>query len=230
MVITDLLQQIPLFESLDDSERKRLATLLQRRSLHKGEILFHKGDAGSALFIIIKGLIKIGVSNKLGDEVTFAFLRSGDFFGEMALLDQHPRSADATALEDSLLYVLNRDDFFPFLIKNENTVRSILSALLRALSMRLRRTDDLLTDISFLTVPARLARRLIELAESLPTTGRDSNVYQIQISQRELAGMLGVTRESISKELKILRSKGLVTTARNTILIHNLDRLKRRSH
>jgi len=96
--------------------------------------------------------------------------------------------------------------------------------------MRLRRTDDLLTEISFLTVPARLARRLIELAESLPTTGRDSNVYQIQISQRELAGMLGVTRESISKELKILRSKGLVTTARNTILIHNLDRLKRRSH
>jgi len=230
MVITDLLQQIPLFESLDDSERQRLASLLQHRSLHKGEILFHKGDAGSTFFIIIKGLIKIGVSNKLGDEVTFAFLRSGDFFGGMALLDEQPRSADATALEDSLLYVLDRDDFFPFLIKNENTVRSVLSALLRALSLRLRRTDDLLAEISFLTVPARLARRLIELAEFLPTTERESNEYQIRISQRELAGMLGVTRESISKELKILRSKALVTTARNTIVIHNLERLKCRTH
>jgi len=230
MVITDLLQQIPLFESLDDSERQRLASLLQHRSLHKGEILFHKGDAGSTFFIIIKGLIKIGVSNKLGDEVTFAFLRSGDFFGEMALLDEQPRSADATALEDSLLYVLDRDDFFPFLIKNENTVRSVLSALLRALSLRLRRTDDLLAEISFLTVPARLARRLIELAEFLPTKERESKEYQIRISQRELAGMLGVTRESISKELKILRSKALVTTARNTIVIHNLERLKCRTH
>jgi len=106
MVITDLLKQIPLFESLLDSERQRLASLLKRHSLSKGEILFHKGDVGSAFFIIIKGLIKIGVSNKMGDEVTLARLRDGDFFGEMALLDEQPRSADATALEDSTMYVL----------------------------------------------------------------------------------------------------------------------------
>jgi len=165
MVITDLLKQIPLFESMPDSEHRHLAALLQRRSLKKGEILFHKGDKGSSFFIIIKGLIKIGVSNKLGDEVTLALLGNGDFFGEMALLDEQPRSADATAMEASLLYVLNRDDFFPFLSKNENAVRSIL----RALSIRLRRADALFTEISFLTVPARLAKRLLELAEPLQT-------------------------------------------------------------
>lgn len=230
MVITDLLQQIPLFESLDNSERRRLAALLQSRSLSKGEVLFQKGDPGSAFFIIIKGLIKIGVSNNLGEEVIFSFLGSGDFFGEMALLDKHPRSADATALEDSLLYVLDSNDFFPFLIQSENTVRSVISALLRALSLRLRRADDLLEEISFLTVPARLARRLLELAESLPIAEGESKKYRIRISQRELAGMLGVTRESISKELKILREKGLVTTARNTIIIHDLDHLKRRTY
>jgi len=225
MVITDLLKQIPLFESLLDSERQRLASLLQRHSLSKGEILFHKGDAGSAFFIIIKGLIKIGVSSKMGDEVTLARLRDGDFFGEMALLDEQPRSADATALEDSTLYVLDRNDFFPFLIQNENAVSSIL----RALSMRLRRTDDLFAEISFLTVSARLAKRLLELAEPLQTTEQESQEYRIPMSQRELAAMLGVTRESINKELKILRDKGMVTTARNVIIIQDLDRLKRRT-
>jgi CRP-like cAMP-binding protein len=208
-----------------DSERKQLAALLHRRSLQKGEILFHKGDQGSAFFIIIKGLIKIGVSNKIGDEVTLAHLRNGDFFGEMALLDEQPRSASATALEESLLYVLDRNDFFPFLVQNENAVRSILCAL----SMRLRRTDDLFTEISFLTVPARLAKRLLELAEPLQTSKEESAEYRVRISQRELASMLGVTRESINKELKILKDKGLVETSRNNIIIRDIDRLKRRS-
>jgi len=225
MVLTDLLKQIPLFESMLDSECRYLAALLQRRSLRKGEILFHKGDAGSSFFIIIKGLIKIGVSNRIGDEVTLALLRNGDFFGEMALLDEQPRSADATALEDSLLYVLDRTDFFPFLFQNENAVRSIL----RALSIRLRRTDDLFVEISFLTVPARLAKRLLELAEPLQTPGSESKEYRIRMPQRDLAAMLGVTRESINKELKILRDKGVVTTARNTIIIQDIERLKRRA-
>jgi CRP/FNR family transcriptional regulator, cyclic AMP receptor protein len=225
MVITEILKQIPLFESMLDSERKQLATLLHRRSLQKGEILFHKGDQGSAFFIIIKGLIKIGVSNKIGDEVTLAHLRNGDFLGEMALLDEQPRSASATALEDSLLYVLNRNDFFPFLFQNENAVRSIL----RALSIRLRRTDDLFTEISFLTVPARLAKRLLELAEPLQNQSEEIKAYRVRISQRELASMLGVTRESINKELKILKDKDLVETSRNNIIIRDIDRLKRRT-
>lgn len=225
MSITDLLKQIPLFESMNDSERRRLESLLQRRSLEKGEILFHKGDIGSTFYIIIKGLIKIGVSNKLGDEVTLALLRDGDFFGEMALLDEQPRSADAIALEDSILYVLNRNDFFPFLIENENAVHSIL----RALSMRLRRTDDLFAELSFLTVSARLAKRLLELAKPTQTQGEEPGEFRVQMSQRELAAMLGVTRESINKELKILKDKGMVTTSRNAIIIKDLDRLKRRT-
>jgi CRP/FNR family transcriptional regulator, cyclic AMP receptor protein len=225
MVITDLLKQIPLFESMLDFERKQLADLLQRRSLRKNDYLFHKGDSGSSFFIIAEGQIKIGVSNKMGDEVTLALLRKGDFFGEMALLDEQPRSADASAVEDTLLYVLNRDDFFPFLFKNENAIRSILCAL----SMRLRRADDLFAEISFLTVSARLAKRLVELAHPLELKDANASEYRIQISQRELASILGVTRESINKELKILRDRNLVTTARNAIIIQNLDQLKRRA-
>ncbi len=169
MSITDLLKQIPLFESLNDSERRRLESLLQRRSLEKGEILFHKGDIGSTFYIIIKGLIKIGVSNKLGDEVTLALLRDGDFFGEMALLDEQPRSADATALEDSILYVLDRSDFFPFLIENENAVHSIL----RALSMRLRRTDDLFAELSFLRFPPAWPNAFLNWRSRLKLTVRN---------------------------------------------------------
>jgi CRP-like cAMP-binding protein len=176
-----LLQQIPLFDSLDRSELKRLAKLLQSRSLKKREVLFRKGDPGSDFFIIIKGSIKIGVSKNLDEEVIFSFLGSGDCFGEMALLDNHPRSADATAVEDSLLYVLDSKDFYHFLLQSENTVRSVIGALLRLLSLRLRRADHLLEEISFLTVPARLARRLLELAESIPTEDRKPEKCLIRI-------------------------------------------------
>jgi CRP-like cAMP-binding protein len=226
MALADLLKQIPLFESMLDSEREHLATLLKRLSLPKGEVLFRKGDHGSSFYIIVKGLIKIGVTSRVGHEVTLALLRSGDFFGEMALLDEQPRSADATAVEDTLLYVLEHDDFFSFLFQNENAVRSIL----RALSLRLRRTDDLFAEISFLTVPARLAKRLHELAQPLQAQEHDGKEFRIRMSQRELAAMLGVTRESINKELKILRDKGVVRTGRNAIIIQDIERLKRRAH
>jgi len=225
MPVIDLLKAIPLFESFNNSELRHLASLLKGQSLDKGEILFHKGDTGSAFFIIANGLIRISVSNKAGDEVTFAHLRGGDFFGEMALLDEQTRSADATALEDSTLYVLDRNDFFPFLFENENAVHSIL----RALSMRLRRTDDILAETAFLTVSSRLARRLLELAEPSQLSGRESAEYQVRMSQRELGAMPGVTRESINKELKILKDRGIITTSRGNIGIQDMERLKCRT-
>jgi CRP/FNR family cyclic AMP-dependent transcriptional regulator len=105
-----LIKQIPLFALLSPQEQETLASMLRRRSIRKGDFLFHKGDEGTALYIIFKGLIKIAVSTNRGDEVTLAMLADGDFFGEMALLDDLPRSTDAMALEDTQLYVLNRVD------------------------------------------------------------------------------------------------------------------------
>jgi CRP-like cAMP-binding protein len=218
-----LLKQIPLFGTFQPADHEQLAGLLRRRNLKKGDVLFRKGDEGTALYIIIKGRMKITVPSKLGDEITLAILSQGDFFGEMALLDSLPRSADATAVEETLLYVLNRSDFLSFLIHNENAVRSILYAL----SSRLRKTDDFLTEVCFLNISARLARRLLEMSESLIHENKPGSSMELKLTQKDLASLLGTTRETINRELKILRDRGIVSTSRNLITIHNLELLKR---
>ena len=218
-----LLKQIPLFGTFQPADHEQLAGLLRRRNLKKGDVLFRKGDEGTALYIIIKGRIKITVPSKLGDEITLAILGQSDFFGEMALLDSLPRSADATAVEETLLYVLNRSDFLSFLIHNENAVRAILYAL----SSRLRKTDDFLTEVCFLNISARLARRLLEMSESLIRENNPGSSMELKLTQKDLASLLGTTRETINRELKILRDRGIVSTSRNLITIHNLELLKR---
>jgi CRP-like cAMP-binding protein len=218
-----LLKQIPLFGTFQPADHEQLAGLLRRRNLKKGDVLFRKGDEGTALYIIIKGRMKITVPSKLGDEITLAILSQGDFFGEMALLDSLPRSADATAVEETLLYVLNRSDFLSFLIHNENAVRSILYAL----SSRLRKTDDFLTEVCFLNISARLARRLLEMSESLIHENKPGSSMELKLTQKDLASLLGTTRETINRELKILRDRGIVSTSRNLITIHNRELLKR---
>jgi CRP-like cAMP-binding protein len=225
MTTAGLLFQIPLFTSLKPADKANLSTLLRRLTLRKGDVLFRKGDEGAALYIIIQGRIKVAYPSKFGDEVTLAIFGNGDFFGEMALLDGMPRSADATALDETLLYVLNRSDFLSFIVSNPGAVQSVLHAL----SMRIRKTDDLLGETCFMSISWRLARRLVEMVQNRP--GYDSGEkapVELNLMQKELASLLGVSRESINKELKALRDKGVVTTSRNTITIVDMDALKRR--
>jgi CRP-like cAMP-binding protein len=215
---------IPLFHTLSSEDRKRLASSIRRQSIKKGEILFRKGSEGTTLYVIIQGKIKIALPSMLGDEVVLALFSDGDFFGEMALLDGMPRSADAIALEDSELYVLNQSDFVAFLNSNTDAIQAIL----RSLSQRLRKTDDLLQDTCFLNVSGRFAKKLLELAEENGRKVGDEIEFDIALTQTDLAKMVGASRESINKELRTLREKGLVSVQGNTICIHNLTRLKRR--
>lgn len=224
----EFLKGVHLFQSLSDEDSERLSTSLRRRSLKKGEVLFRKGDEGSTLYIVRSGSIRIVLPSSTGDEVTPAILTERDFFGEMALLDGMPRSADAVAMEPSELYALNREDFLLFLKNNEQAIKSIFSFL----SMRLRKTDDLLEDVCFLTISTRLARRLVDLAENYGHVDENDSTLHIdlRLTQKDLASMVGVTRESINKELRVLREKDLVSTTGNTIQILNMERLKKRAH
>lgn len=221
-----ILKQIPLFQQLNDVDLTRLASSLSELHLEKGETFFRKGARGDALCIIKRGRIKISLSSGAGDEVILAIFSETDFFGEMALLDGKPRSADATALEPVDLLLLSRQDFISFLSANSNAMLAVLESL----SQRLRRTDDLLHDTCFLHVSGRFAKKLVELA--LAHGRRDGDVIRINLglTQKDMASMVGATRESINKELRVLREKGLVTIEENVICIHNLERLKRRAH
>ena len=218
-----VLKKVPLFASLSEANLQHLASLLRWKSLEKGDVLFRQGDEGTTLYVIMQGRIRISLSRRM-EKMTLAILGQGEFLGEMALLDGQPRSADASALEDSHLYALNRQDFLSFLVNNENAVRAILFSL----SMRLRKTDDLLAEICFLSLSARLAKKVVELAEAQYPGEKNPPDCTLKISQKELGDILGVSRESINKELKILRIKGILATSRNFIHIYDLESLKKR--
>lgn len=218
----NVLKKIPLFASLPDVDQQKVVSLLRRENLRKGETLFRQGDEGMALYLILQGRIKISMSRRM-DAVTLAILGQGEFLGEMALLDGLPRSADAIALDDSYLYALSRKDFLSFLVHNEKAVMAVLASL----SLRLRRTDHLLAEMCFLNLSVRLAQKLVELAELQGPDKENPEEYELKISQQEFGNILGVSRESINKELKQLRDKGVVSTSRNCIRIHKLVYLKR---
>jgi CRP-like cAMP-binding protein len=174
--------------------------------------------------MIIAGKIKIVRQSRDGDEMILAMLSAGDFCGEMALLDGLSRSADAVAVEETHVYGLNRKDFLAYVMNNETAVKAVLSAL----SKRLRRADDFLEDIFFLNVAARLAKKLIELSTSNGFQEDESGPIKLNVSQKDLAGMIGATRESVNKELRVLREKNWISLSGRTILIHNMEALKQR--
>ncbi|MFC1886739.1 Crp/Fnr family transcriptional regulator [Thermodesulfobacteriota bacterium] len=224
MSAADLLKTIPLFKVLSVKDLSELAFLLRVQRVKKGEVLFRKESEGSTLYIIQEGAIKIVLSSKLGDEVIVTLFSKGDFFGEMSLLDGMPRSADAIAMEPSRLLLLNRSDFLRFLKKSDAAMETILSSL----TIRLRKTDDLLGDSSFLNIPARFAKKLLELGETFGQKEGDTMQISLRLSQKDLADMIGATRESINKELRTLREKGLVSITDKAISINNVNRLRSR--
>jgi len=226
MTTPELLSRIPLFENLGSEDLEDLSILLREQKVKKGDVLFRKTSEGNALYFIRQGAIKIVLPSRLGDERIVTIFTAGDFFGEMSLLDGMPRSADAVAAKDSRVLILDRSDFLRFLKNNESAIEKILSTL----SLRLRKTDELLEDLTFLNIPARFAKKLLDIGETFGQRDGDTVQVSLKLSQQELADMVGATRESINKELRVLREKGLVTVTDKNIHIHDINRLKRRIH
>jgi uncharacterized membrane protein len=139
-VTLEELRSVPLFASLDDAAAFELRELLQARDVEGGAPIFRAGESGDAMYLIESGRVCISVRDAAGHDVTLAELAQGDFFGEMAILDGQPRSADAKTLEDSRLAVLSREDFIAFVRQNPNVALEMLAAL----TMRLRQTDEML--------------------------------------------------------------------------------------
>ena len=140
MVDPDLLVEVPMFQTLPLEERKRLASMMKEDILPAGRILFEVGDPGMSMYIVVKGKIRISIAGDSGEEVQLAALGGGEFFGELALLDQNPRSARATAIEETVLYSLERDNFLKFVGSRPDAALSMLSATAK----RLRHTDELM--------------------------------------------------------------------------------------
>ncbi len=220
MHTTDL-KKIPLFEKMPPEVLSSISSHLTTKTLKKEQLLFAKDDIGDALFIIKSGKIKISIPTEEGEELIVTVFSDGDFFGELSVLDKAPRSADAVAMTDTTLLVLHRNSFYSFLIKNTEALKAIMTALCQ----RLRKTDEFLTDICFTNFSKRLVKKLLELINQFGKQQDGATLLDLKMTQKDLGSMLGVTRETVNRELKYLRDEGILTKDKNRIIVNDLGKL-----
>jgi CRP-like cAMP-binding protein len=216
-----MLSNVPLFARLPGDALEQLSTRLRRKRYGRGQPVFHEGDPGASLCVVAEGHIKLGVTSPEGREIIIDLLGPGDVFGELALLDGDPRSADAVATEPSELLHLEREEFTRFLLQRP----SIAIELLSILSRRIRRDTQLIQDATFLDVPARLARTILRLATT-PSGGGPP--ITPRLNQTDLAGLSGTTRETLNKWLGQLQDDGLIRLDRGRITVLDMQRLRQK--
>ncbi len=214
----EALKTVPFFRNLNRVEADALASRLIIRRFGPNQIIFHLGDPAGLLYIITDGKIKISHSSADGQEAVLAILGAGDFFGELALLDDSPRSATAEAIEPTETLTLHRDEFLNFLEGNSAFARHVLNILAR----RIGHLNEQISDIFFLDLPARLARTLLLLAEQHGHRGKQGFIIDLSLTQTVLAEMTGATRVSINKALGRFRRANWVLVEGRQLTI--LDR------
>jgi CRP-like cAMP-binding protein len=213
-----------LFSGMDVLSLQVIARTLRARRFRRGEVLFHEGDPGDALFVVASGAVKVVVPSEDGEEAILATLRRGDFLGELALLDGAPRSASAIALEATEVLALPRDQFRS-LVAAEPAIRD---ALLTALAGELRRLTTHVAELHFLDLTGRLAARLARLAEEHGEKQPNGEIkLDAPLTQSDLAAMIGATRQSVNKLLGEFEADGLLRMERDSIVVPDLTRLAR---
>lgn len=218
---TRLLQGSQLFADFPLDALNELAQQTTIRNVAEKKVVFEKGAPGDEMFAILHGRVKVSAFSEDGREVIFAILESGDFCGETALLDGQPRSATCSALEACQLVVISRATFIPFLEKHP----SLAIHLLALLSQRLRGADVQMEDFTFFPLAPRLARKLVMLAEEHGDASGSKISIDMNISQNDLANMVGVSREAVNKQLGLWVKDGLITLAHRLIVIEDNERL-----
>ena len=216
------LRKIPIFAFISDKELDYIASISRIRDCSKDENIFSEKEIANTLFIIVQGMVKIVRSSGEGRVKTLAILGSGDFFGEMALVEQECRSASARAMKDSQLLVISRCDFEAILKKYP----SISHELMKILSQRLREADREIENLSFQNVLARLAIALMDLAEKHGTQTSRGIEIQLELTHQELAEMVGTAREVVSRILLSFKKNKCIAIDRRTITIIDKDELR----
>ena len=219
----DLMALVPIFANMPPSLLAALAEKLHAVRVRSGKAIFHAEDPATALYVIIRGAVKVFIPSADGREVVLAVLRTGDVLGEMSLLDNARRSASALALDDTELVSLNRQDFDAVLNRHPAAARAILSVL----AQRLRRTNQAIQDAYLLDVPGRLARRLLVLADEHGIETAEGTEIGLRVSQQDLASMIGASRVAVNKQLQVWRHQGIVAVQRQRITVLDADRLAR---
>lgn len=211
----ELLRTVPVFSELADEDISRLAQHTTRRRCPKDTVVFFENDQGDSFFMILEGRIKVTILGDDGREVILSILGPGDFFGEMALLDDEPRSATAIAIEDTELLGLSRADFQHVLRDN----RSITGALIKILAARLRRANHQISTLALLDVYGRVARVIVDTARDEGRRLKDGRIAFRRATHQEIANRIGTTRETVTRMLKDLERQGLIHVEGKEIVV-----------
>jgi CRP/FNR family transcriptional regulator len=220
-----VLRRAPLFEGLDEEATRELQAGAADVHLGRGERLFDEGDAGDRLYVVLDGKIKLTRAAPDGRENLISVIGPGEMFGELSLFDPRPRTMSATAVTDVLLAGVAHDYLRTWLTGRPDVAMHLLTALAR----RLRRTNEVMSDLVFTDVPGRVAKALLDLAARFGTQQEDGLQVNHDLTQEELAQLVGASRETVNKALADFVARGWIQLHPKSVLLIDPERMRRRA-
>ena len=214
---------MPLFQGFSPRDIDALVPAARSIAAKAREELFHKGDSGSQLYIVIEGRLKALTTSFEGDDVVFNVMGPGEVFGEVALLSESPRTATVRAIDKCQLLVLDRRDFLAFLKKSPDVAIRMLTVLVE----RLKSASEFVEDVQFLNLPVRLAKKFIHFADRYGEEKGGELRIDIKLSQEEWGDLVGATRESINKQMRSWSEEGLIRVEAGYVTLLDADAIER---
>jgi CRP/FNR family cyclic AMP-dependent transcriptional regulator len=212
-VSTTVLKSVPMFGTFPEDQLRALATMVTRRSAPRGSAIMRAGDPTDSLFIVISGRLKVMMGEADGKEVILSILGPGEFFGEMGLIDDNPRSASVIAIEPCELLSVTKRAFKKCLVENLD----VATAVMRVLVRRLREADRKIGSLAMLDVYGRVARLLLDMSENV----KGEKVVTKRLPKQDIAKMIGASREMVSLVMKDLQMSGYIEVRGSTIVLRD---------
>ena len=219
-----VVRKAPIFQGLDDAAANTLRLSMSPIKLRKGQSLFKEGDDGDHLYIVASGKIKLGTKSQDGRENLLMILGPGDMFGDLSLFDSGPRTSTATAVTEAKLLSLGQDKVIPWVKEHPEVSLHLLARL----ASRLRRTNEVVSDLVFSDVPGRVAKALIDLGLKFGVKKDEGFLVNHDLTQEELAQLVGASRETVNKALADFAQRGWIRLEARAVMVLDYDRLLKR--
>ena len=212
-VSTTVLKSVPMFSGFSPDQLRALVTMIMRRAAPRGTAVLREGGPADCLYVVVSGRLKVLMGEADGKETILSIIGPGEFFGEMSLIDDNPRSATVIAIEACELLALTRRDFRRCLVENSNLAMAVMRVLVR----RLREADRKIGSLAMLDVYGRVARLLLDMSENV----NGQRVVTKRISKQDIAKMIGASREMVHKVMKDLQVNGYIEVQGSTIVLRD---------
>jgi CRP/FNR family cyclic AMP-dependent transcriptional regulator len=221
----EVLSRAPLFEGLDEDGARALRSRMSDVKLERGERLFAEGDDGDRLYVVLEGKLKLTKAAPDGRENLLSVIGPGEMFGELSLFDPRPRTSSASAVTEARLAALAHDKLLVWLADRPE----VALHMLRALAQRLRRANDVMADLVFTDVPGRVAKQLLDLAARFGQDQPDGLHVNHDLTQEELAQLVGASRETVNKALADFVARGWIQLSARSVVLLDQERLRKRA-